>query len=65
MSRPLRIEYEGAFYHVTARSNERRNIFFAESDYEKLKAYLKEAIKDRRLPKIINHFNGKMSYVKT
>ena len=43
MSRPLRIEYEGAFYHVTARGNERRNIFFAESDYEKFKAYLKDA----------------------
>jgi REP element-mobilizing transposase RayT len=43
MARPLRIEYEGAFYHVTARGNDRKNICFAKSDYEKFKAYLKEA----------------------
>lgn len=43
MARPLRIEYEGAFYHVTARGNERRNIYFNKTDYEKFKAYLKEA----------------------
>ena len=29
MARPLRIEYEGAFYHVTARGNERKRIFFS------------------------------------
>jgi putative transposase len=28
MARPLRIEYEGAFYHVTARGNERKRVFF-------------------------------------
>ena len=28
MARPLRIEYEGAFYHVTARGNERKRIYF-------------------------------------
>lgn len=28
LARPLRIEYEGAFYHVTARGNERKRIFF-------------------------------------
>jgi putative transposase len=27
MSRPLRIEKAGAWYHVTARGNERKNIF--------------------------------------
>jgi len=27
VSRPLRIEYPGAFYHVTSRGNERRTIF--------------------------------------
>lgn len=27
MSRPLRIEYPGTFYHVTSRGNERRMIF--------------------------------------
>lgn len=35
MSRPLRIEYTDAVYHITARGNERREIFSDESDYEK------------------------------
>jgi hypothetical protein len=43
VARPLRIEYEGAFYHVTSWGNERRKIFFGEPDYEKFKSYLKEA----------------------
>ena len=32
MARPLRIEFAGALYHVTARGNERRDIFFANDD---------------------------------
>ncbi len=40
MARPLRIEYEGALYHVTARGNERGKIFFTKSDYQKFKEYL-------------------------
>ncbi|MCK4792878.1 MAG: transposase, partial [Desulfobacteraceae bacterium] len=43
MARPLRIEYEGAFYHVTSRGNERRKIYYAKSDYEKFKNYLRDA----------------------
>jgi len=43
MSRPLRIKYEGAVYHITARGNERKRIFFATSDYTKFKEYLREA----------------------
>lgn len=42
MARPLRIEYEGAFYHVTARGNERKKIFYSKADYEKFRHYLKE-----------------------
>ena len=42
MARPLRIEFEGAFYHVTARGNERGNIYYANADYEKFKDYLKD-----------------------
>jgi hypothetical protein len=34
MARPLRIEYEGAFYHITARGNERNTIFYDKTDYE-------------------------------
>jgi len=43
MARPLRIEFEGAFYHVTARGNERRRIYYGQADYEKFKTYLQEA----------------------
>jgi len=32
MARPLRIEYPGAFYHVTCRGNERKTIFRDDSD---------------------------------
>jgi REP element-mobilizing transposase RayT len=45
MARPLRIEFEGAVYHVTARGNERRKIFFSKKDYEKFKEYIAEAQK--------------------
>lgn len=34
MARPLRIEYESAFYHITSRGNERREIFKEDSDYK-------------------------------
>lgn len=32
MARPLRIEYDGALYHVTSRGNERKNIFKDDTD---------------------------------
>jgi len=34
MARPLRIEYDGALYHVTSRGNERKAIFKDDSDRE-------------------------------
>lgn len=43
MARPLRIEYEDAIYHVTARGNERSKIFFTKKDYQKFKEYIAEA----------------------
>jgi REP-associated tyrosine transposase len=43
MARPLRIEYEGAFYHVTARGNERKKIFLSKRDQEKFLQYVTEA----------------------
>ncbi|MEZ9786457.1 transposase [Vibrio breoganii] len=33
MSRPLRLEFAGALYHVTARGNERNWIFFQDDDF--------------------------------
>lgn len=35
MVRPLRIEYPGAWYHVTCRGNERREIFTDDRDRER------------------------------
>ena len=43
MARPMRIEYEGAFYHVTSRGNERKEIFRGSEDYERFKHNLNEA----------------------
>lgn len=40
MARPLRIEYENASYHITARGNEKRDIFTDKRDYEKFLYYL-------------------------
>jgi REP element-mobilizing transposase RayT len=34
MARPLRIQYPGAYYHVTCRGNERKEIFSDEQDHE-------------------------------
>ena len=34
MSRPLRLEFPGALYHVTSRGNGRKNIYLEESDFE-------------------------------
>src|SRR2546425_8379335 len=34
MARPLRIEYDGALYHVTSRGNDRKTIFEDDSDRE-------------------------------
>jgi REP element-mobilizing transposase RayT len=34
MARPLRIEFSGALYHVTARGNERKCIFYTDRDRE-------------------------------
>ena len=43
MARPLRIEYPGAFYHVTSRGNEQKDIFKSKKDREKFISYLESA----------------------
>ena len=43
MARPLRIEYPGAFYHITSRGNERKAVFKSERDREKFLCYLGSA----------------------
>ena len=44
MGRQLRIEYCGAYYHVTARGNERKDIFKSNRDREKFLEYLQSAV---------------------
>ena len=41
MARQLRIEFEGAFYHVTSRGNLRERIFFDDTDRERFLEILK------------------------
>lgn len=43
MARELRIEYLGAYYHITSRGNERKNIYRSNKDREKFLSYLKSA----------------------
>jgi putative transposase len=52
MARPLRIIYPGAFYHITSRGNERKQIFKSLSDREKFLFYLESAT--RRYDAIIH-----------
>jgi putative transposase len=42
MARPLRLEYPGAIYHVTARGNERRAIFRSDTDRRRFVRKLSE-----------------------
>ncbi len=41
MARQLRIEYEGAFYHITSRGNQREQIFWDNKDREKFENILR------------------------
>jgi len=43
MARPLRIAYPGAYYHVTSRGNEQKEIFKSRRDREKFLEYLTSA----------------------
>lgn len=43
MARPLRIAYPGAFYHVTSRGNEKKDVFKSRRDREKFIEYLASA----------------------
>jgi REP element-mobilizing transposase RayT len=44
MARPIRIEYEGAVYHVTLRGNERRPIFKTDGDRERFIQTLSDSV---------------------
>jgi REP element-mobilizing transposase RayT/predicted transcriptional regulator len=44
MARHLRVQFEGAVYHVTARGNAREKIFFIDRDYQKFLEKLSDAV---------------------
>jgi len=44
MARPLRIQYEGALYHITCRGNERRDIFKDDDDRREFLSILKKSL---------------------
>ena len=44
MSRPLRLSFENAFYHITARGNRREKIFYSDRDKEIFLKKLKEML---------------------
>src|SRR5262245_38313956 len=46
MARPLRIEYPGAYYHVTSRGNEQKAIFKDDSDREKFLDIVARAVNE-------------------
>jgi REP element-mobilizing transposase RayT len=46
MARPLRVEFPGALYHVTARGNERRAVFRDDEDRHTFLATLEEASRE-------------------
>ncbi len=54
MARPLRIQYPGAFYHVTSRGNERKAIFKSNRDRTKFLSYLESA--SERYDAVINAY---------
>ncbi|MDD3656344.1 MAG: transposase [Atribacterota bacterium] len=45
MARPLRIEFPGAVYHITARGNAKQNIFYKESDFANFLTILCKVVK--------------------
>jgi putative transposase len=48
VSRPLRLDYPGAVWHITSRGNERREIFRDDRDRRRFIRFLAEAVEERR-----------------
>lgn len=49
MARPLRLQHPGALYHITARGNERKNIYRTDEDRQAFLSYLAQSIERYRL----------------
>jgi len=48
MARPLRVEYEGAVYHVASRGNAREKIFLTDDDHRRFLNVLGDVIPGHR-----------------
>ncbi len=46
MSRPIRIQFENAFYHITSRGNDQKDIFLSNADRSLFFEILKETVRD-------------------
>lgn len=62
MARPLRIQFPGAFYHITCRGIERRKIFIDNKERYRFLAYLSESLETYQVIMhayilMINHFH--------
>ncbi|HSE87242.1 MAG TPA: hypothetical protein VLJ79_13545 [Candidatus Binatia bacterium] len=60
-ARPLRIEYDGALYHVTSRGNNRKTIFKDDSDrtlFLNIRAQVKNRGEYVGIRKVIGFFGG-------
>lgn len=44
MARPLRMQFPGAFYHVTSRGNEQQSVFSDGKDHHRFLSYLESAV---------------------
>ena len=44
MARPLRIQFEGAIYHVMARGNGKQLLFYAEDEYRRMMSGLEQTV---------------------
>lgn len=49
MARPLRLQYPGALYHITARGNERKAIFRSDADREEFRTILAQMVDRYRI----------------
>lgn len=59
MSRPLRLEFEGAMWHVTARGSEKKDIYRDDADRERIPELPGQAVsryKWRLHDEFLSHF---------
>ena len=61
MAKPLHIECEGVFYHVTSCGNERKKIFYAKADFNLSRNDLFKVRKEELLRKQAQKIMGKFA----